>query len=168
MPVNKDLATLVGHLEPFSHLAEAIIFDTDSTGAPVSVKEVILSMIDGGVVVPGIPSNPSIVPGSVVYLDSFGVLQPALADDIATARVVGIVVEDTDSAGSSSGIKQVGPLSAYVGLVPGTRYFLSDTVPGGITDTPPDGTGHVVHSVGIAVDPTTLYINTNIQPTIRS
>ena len=55
MAVNKDLATLVGHLAPFSHLAEAIVFDTDSTGATTSVKEAILDL-QAGIGATGFPS----------------------------------------------------------------------------------------------------------------
>ncbi|MCP9494282.1 MAG: hypothetical protein MSG64_07490 [Pyrinomonadaceae bacterium MAG19_C2-C3] len=41
-------------------------------------------------------------------------------------------------------------------LAPGTKYFLSATTPGGVTDTPPNGTGKVVQRLGKALSATAL------------
>jgi hypothetical protein len=171
MAINKDLATLEGHREPFNHYAESIIYDATLN---ISVKDILLSLVSNmgvgelGVVAFDIMCGPGVVEGSFVYIDNFGVAQLGLADNIVTGRLAGVVVITTDSSGTHCNLKQVGPLDAYTGLMPGVKYFLSDTIPGGITLTPPTSSGYVVHSVGIALSPTILYVNTNIQPVIRS
>lgn len=173
MAATNDLATLVGHIEPFKHLASSIIYDTESSGDTISVKEVIDTLLLG-LGADGFPSTATIecdlglVIGQVVYIDSFGVLQAALADDISTGRVIGVLWDQDDSFGTPCGIKAIGPVAAYTGLSVGTDYFLSDTVPGGLTSTPPTGTGHVVQKIGTAIDSDTLFVNVNTAPTIRS
>jgi hypothetical protein len=171
MAIRKDLATLEGHREPFNHLAESVVWDATNN---ISVKDIILTLLasfdsgENGVVAFDVTCGLGVAEGSFVYMDPFGVAQLGLADDINTARLIGVVVISTDSLGTHCNIKQIGPVDAYLGLIPGQRYFLSDTIPGGLTATPPTSPGYVVHSVGIAISATTLYVNTNIQPTIRS
>lgn len=173
MAVTYDLATLVGHLEPFRHVASAIIYETESSGDTISVQEIIDTLLLG-LGADGFPSTATIecdlglVVGQVVYIDSFGVLQAALADDISTGRVIGVMWDQDDSFGTPCGIKAVGPVAAYAGLTVGTEYFLSDSVAGGLTSTPPTGTGHVVQKIGTAIESDTLFVNVNTAPTIRS
>ena len=172
MAVNKDLATLVGHLAPFSHLAEAIVFDTDSTGATTSVKEAILDL-QAGIGATGFPAvaqtdcDLSLVIGQFVYVDALGILRPALADDIATGKVIGVVSGTDSSFGTPCDIKATGSVTAYVGLTPGERYFLSETAPGGIQTTVPTTSGHVIKFVGTALSTDTLFIDTSQPLTIR-
>ena len=165
MPATFDIATLEGHIEPFKHLAESIVYDTDSVGTTTSVKEAIMALEADGVIETAVPCAAGVFVGSFVYIDGTGTLQLGLADDISTARLVGVVVAD---AGSTCSVKQVGPVDGFVGLTPGVKYFLSATSAGDPSATVPTTTGHVVHSVGIALSTTTLYVNTNVQPTIRS
>lgn len=167
MAVVTDLATLVGHLELFRHDAKAIFYDEDSSGDRSVfdvINNIIITMPDSEVLADGLTCDTGVTIGSVVYMDA-SLLKPGDATDISTARVIGVVVKE-DSV--FCGIRQVGPVTAYTGLVPGNKYFLSTSVPGGLQATPPTGSGEVVHSIGIAVSSETLYINTNIQPTIRS
>jgi hypothetical protein len=168
-----DLATLVGHLEPFKHLAESIIFDTDSTGDTTSVKEAILDLqaVFGATGFPSVAQTPcdlSLTIGQFVYVDALGILRPAKADDISTAKVIGVITGTDSSFGSPCDVKATGPVTAYVGLVPGDRYFLSQTVLGGIQSTVPTTSGHVIKFVGTALSSTTLFIDTSQPLTIRT
>ena len=47
----------------------------------------------------------------------------------------------------------------FTNLTPGAAYYLSPTVPGGITSTPPSSPGQIVQKVGFAKDATTLVFN---------
>lgn len=49
-----------------------------------------------------------------------------------------------------------GRVTGLSGLTVGARYYLSDTVPGGITATPVSGTGKLHQYIGRAVSATTL------------
>jgi hypothetical protein len=173
MAATFDLATLVGHLEPFRHLAESIIFDTDSTGATTSVKEVILD-IQAGLGAASFPSvartdcDVLLVIGQFVYVDSLGILRAGLADDISTGKVIGVISGVDDSFGTPCDVKATGPVTAYAGLTKGARYFLSDSVPGGISISPPTGSGRIVKFVGTALSTDTLFINTAQPLTIRT
>lgn len=173
MAATKDLATLVGHVEPFHHLASAIIYDTESSGDTISVKEIIDTLLLG-LGADGFPSTATVecdlglVIGQVVYVDMFGVLRAALADGIATGRVIGVMWDQDNSFGTPCGIKAVGPVSAYTGLIVGKEYFLSDTIPGGLTVTPPVGSGHIVQKIGTAIESDTLFVNLTTLPIIRS
>lgn len=174
MPAFFDLATLVGHLEPFKHLASAIVYETDSTGSTTSVQEAIfnLEVING--MTNGFPSVAAVicelglVVGQFVYIDAFGVLQGGLADDISTSKVIGVVWDTDDSGGADCEIKATGPVIAYTGLVTGERYFLSETVPGGISSTVPTTPGHVIKFVGTALTSTSLFVDTSQPLTIRT
>ena len=50
-------------------------------------------------------------------------------------------------------------LAGYAGLTPDAEYFLSDTVPGGITATPPTGAGTILQRIGRADQATNLLID---------
>lgn len=60
-----------------------------------------------------------------------------------------------------------GEIPGFVGLVPGATYYLSDTVPGGITNTPITAAGRILQRVGVATSDTTLDFEVN-PPIIRS
>ena len=173
MVATKDLATLTGHVTPFLHLAESIIFDTDSVGSTTSVKEVLLD-IQAGLGASGFPSvarhdcNVSLTLGQFVYVDATGTFQAGLADDISTARLVGVVSGIDSSFGTPCDVKATGTVTAYTGLVPGQEYFLSETVAGCIQGTAATTSGHVMRSVGRALSSDTLFIDLSKPPVIRS
>ena len=60
-----------------------------------------------------------------------------------------------------------GEIPGFVGLVPGAVYYLSDTTPGGITNTPLTAAGRILQRVGVATSDTTLDFEVN-PPIIRS
>lgn len=172
MGTTLDLATLEGHkVEVLKHRASAIIYSEDSTG-DISVEEAITN-VEADVtaleaaVEPAIADNacdPSVNIGDFVYVDAAAVLQPALADDISTSKVLGVIIDD----GPPCVIKATGGYTGFTGLIPGDRYFLSETVPGGIQNTVPTTSGHVIKLVGTALSSTTLFIDTSQPLTIRT
>jgi hypothetical protein len=58
-----------------------------------------------------------------------------------------------------------GKLTGLSGLTPGATYYL-DTTAGGITATPPSGSGNLVQEVGIAVSATELLFNPKLGVTL--
>lgn len=60
------------------------------------------------------------------------------------------------TSGNSATVYLDGINDQLSGLTPGTRMFLSDTTPGGLTDTPPTTSGSVVQYVGKALSATEL------------
>jgi hypothetical protein len=167
MGIVRDLATLFGHLDPLLHRASSIVFDSDSAGV-VSVKDVIDDLLEegSGGVATNIPSAIPVDAGEFVYIDSFGEAQLALADSITTSAYIFAVTKGTDSTSNLCSIKQVGTLTGFLGLTPGTIYYLSDTIAGDITDTPPSDSGDTIYQVGVALTPSTLYVNTSTPPIV--
>lgn len=98
-----------------------------------------------------LPANTGVTVGNIVYIDSAGNLQKALADDECTAEVVGIVIGFT---GGSAQVATTGRISgssiieAFTGTVgatlqKGVVYFLSGGVSGAGTTLEPDVTSYV-------------------------
>ena len=56
-------------------------------------------------------------------------------------------------------VQTVGFIQNKTSLVPGTIYYLSDSVPGGYMNAKPVGAGKIVQPVGFAVSSTVLYFN---------
>jgi len=98
-----------------------------------------------------LPANTGVTVGNIVYIDSAGKLEKALADDECTAEVVGIVIGFT---GGSAQVATTGRISgssiieAFTGTVgatlqKGVVYFLSGGVSGAGTTFEPDVTSYV-------------------------
>ena len=98
-----------------------------------------------------LPANTGVTVGNIVYIDSTGNLQKALADDECTAEVVGIVIGFT---GGSAQVATTGKISgssiieAFTGTIgatlqKGVVYFLSGGVSGAGTTLEPDVTSYV-------------------------
>ena len=98
-----------------------------------------------------LPANAGVTVGNIVYIDSTGKLEKALADDECTAEVVGIVIGFT---GGSAQVATTGKISgssiieAFTGIVgatlqKGVVYFLSGGVSGAGTTLEPDVTSYV-------------------------
>jgi hypothetical protein len=98
-----------------------------------------------------LPANTGVTVGNIVYIDSTGNLEKALADDECTAEVVGIVIGFT---GGSAQVATTGRISgssiieAFTGTVgatlqKGVVYFLSGGVSGAGTTLEPDVTSYV-------------------------
>lgn len=90
----------------------------------------------------------------VVYLDN-GVLKRASNTEIV--EVFGIV--KTKITSTSAQIQRFGKRTGFAGLTTGARYYLG--VDGGITASPPTTTGTVRVHLGVAMSPSTLYLELN-------
>lgn len=114
--------------------------------------------------------------GTPVYVfDSDGV-KMARADAIGTARVLGLVRDDTIAAAATGKIQTGGVLKATPtrwdavtggsgGLTTGSVYFLDPTTAGKLTTTAPSAAGQFVVQVGLALNSTDMQIN--IMPPIK-
>lgn len=102
----------------------------------------------------------------VIRLNSSGSYQKAIADSSQNAEVIGIVTEVLDSDNFT--VTTFGKVAGFVGLVPGDVYFLSETIPGAITATPPSLfiEGNVIKPLLVAESATTAhfknYVGQNI------
>ena len=61
--------------------------------------------------------------------------------------------------GVSGEVQYIGLIQGLSGLTIGAIYYLSDTVPGGITSSKPVGAGKIVQPIGIATSSTCLFFN---------
>lgn len=103
-----------------------------------------------------VPCAPSVFVGAAVITDGVTVSN-ALADDISTSNVLGIVVEKNGTLCDVqvSGLTE----SIFTGLDVTKEYFLSSSVAGEITATPPTGSGHVVVKLGQPFNGTTFLVD---------
>lgn len=93
--------------------------------------------------------------GNLIYLNSAG--NALKADASAQAKeAIGFVLSAISNGASGTVYFGSGFITGLTSLTPGTRYFL-DTTAGGITSTPPTGSGKIVQQVGFARTSTVLY-----------
>lgn len=113
----------------------------------------------------------SIVIGTPVYVSAAGSVNKASAAAAGTAKVLGLVKDNSIAAAGSGYIQTDGVLSATTGawdvvtggtggLTAGTLYYLSATA-GQLTTTAPSGSGQYVMKVGMALSTTELEIDTD-------
>ena len=93
-------------------------------------------------------------PGDAVYVLSAGQVRQARADDVAKARVVGVV---TAKPTATTCVVASGGAVPIAGLTAGSRHFLSATQAGRVVDSEP-ASGSWVVSLGMAKDATTLVV----------
>lgn len=94
----------------------------------------------------------------LVRISGANMMKPAIADSLANAEVIGCY------EGASLATSEVGNISLPGGKIEGllsgatanTSYFLSGDTAGGVTTTPPTGSGAVVLRVGKALNATDL------------
>jgi hypothetical protein len=98
--------------------------------------------------------------GDFVNLDlTTGAVQ--LADASVNDEMAhGFVLEDYADAATDVRVYYGAENNALSGLIPGRIYYLSDTVPGGVTNLPPgDASPIVVQQLGVAKSATSLLVN---------
>jgi len=93
--------------------------------------------------------------GAAVFTRSDGLAGLAQANAEPNALAIGLVTE-AQPAGRPAEIATSGLVGGLSGLVPGSIYYLSPNVPGGITATYPTGVGGYVVIMGAAVSETEL------------
>lgn len=112
----------------------------------------------------------AVVIGTPAYVNGDGTVKKALADAIATAEVIGVVVDITVAAAAEARLLTDGRLAATTaqwdavtgetgGLTAGSVYYLDPTTAGKLTTTAPTTEGDVVARVGKALSTTILEIS---------
>lgn len=92
----------------------------------------------------------SLAVGDVVYSSAADEVDKAIANDIVKKHAIGIVFEKP--ADTVAIVVSIGKYSGFTGLTQGDPVFLSDSVLGGVTQTPPSGSGKWLQIIGMAVD----------------
>jgi len=94
--------------------------------------------------------------GDVVYLSADDTVAQAQSNAIGTTFAVGLIISKPSV--TSCDVVVAGKVEGLAGLTAGTRYYLSNTVAGGLLATPPITSGHFVIKVGIAINTTDLLL----------
>lgn len=98
-----------------------------------------------------------------------GGFQPARANAIGTARVIGLIAAAQIAPNAAGAICQFGIFTATIpqwnlvtglsgGITPGAPYYLVDTAAGRISTTPPSEVGRFCTKIGIALTPTSMLV----------
>ena len=93
--------------------------------------------------------------GDAVFISGSDAVDRADASSAATSPAFAIVRAKPTT--TTCLIQSSGEVDAYGGLIVGATYFLSDSTPGGITDTAPIG-GSTQQPLGFARNSTTLVV----------
>lgn len=121
------------------------------------------SAVDGDNVIEGITCDSTVAVGNVVRMNGATAVN-ALANNTTNSKAVGICISKSSSTECS--IQVTGFTSSLFGsLTPSENYFLSESTPGGITTTPPTGSGEIVIHLGRAITSSQLVLQ--IGPQIR-
>jgi len=114
---------------------------------------------------------PGVVLGDLVTIVSPDTVGKADATLTATMPAIGFVTSFPDATHLT--IVMVGSLSGFVGLVPGTSYYVDNAVPGGVTSNVGNGylgapfvTGNVIQKIGVAINPTTMLVAMGSEDTL--
>jgi hypothetical protein len=144
-------------------VAKAMTFQNNVTiGGNLTVNGVLNYSFGGADTVSGInveiPANTGVTIGNIVYIDSDGKAQKALADDECTSEAIGIVVGFTGGnaqVATSGKISGSGLIQNFLGgagsLQKGVVYFLSSGVSGAGTTMEPDVTENISKPVLIGL-----------------
>lgn len=91
--------------------------------------------------------------GDILYAPSAGNVAPAQADAAGTSGVVGVALNDADTAEDVIYLV-AGVDTTFSSLTAGSRYYLSADTPGAIVATPDAIAGEYIVPVGIALSAT--------------
>lgn len=144
-----DVQIAAGNFPPGTTIADITLAQDWNSNHVVS------GTIDSGVVANSITQVAhGFSVGDLLYL-SGGTYVLAMADDVVSAEVVGMVSAVTDA--DTFILASVGKVSGLAGLTAGTVYFLSPTVAGEMTSTQPSTVTQVVKPVFVADTTTSGY-----------
>ena len=126
----------------------------EGTIAPQAAANVVLLNVDCDI---------TVYVGAAVKMDIAGKAFNALADSFANSNVIGIVEAKPSTV--KCHIRVLGVTSGHIfaALDPTKEYFLSATVAGGITSTPPTGSGEIVLNLGQPFSATQFLVNKKIR-----
>ena len=106
--------------------------------------------------------------GTLVYIyDDAGTVKCAKADASDINKVAIGFIKESVTTGGTVNVYFEGTIGGLSGLTVGDVYFLSDSTPGTVQNTPPTVTGHVVVRVGVAVSATEIQFERS-QPIVRA
>lgn len=163
------LVALIGASSAFSgsYSSSANLYGptVGEVGYGTKVSDNFLTKID-----PALPLFRSQIPalsvvGDLVYVVGANTVALSRADAEATARIDGYVYEKISS--TEARVRTAGRVGGYTGLVAGTRYYLSASASGKVTDVAPIAPDLVVEA-GVALDSTTLVLYSRPNPTVES
>jgi len=106
----------------------------------------------------GVTDGSGLSVGDLVYISAADTASGASNSNTSTGPCVGVVVA---AGGGLVDVRINGKAPVFVGLVPGTIYYVGAVV-GSITTTPPVGSGSYIQEIGIALNTTTLIVNPKI------
>lgn len=106
----------------------------------------------------------TIAAGDFVYIGAAGAIFKADANDVSKAAVGFCLTGGTHP--TTVTVYFEGTNTALIGLTAGTRYFLSESTPGGVTATAPTGANDIVQSLGVAHSATALNFEAGV-PIVR-
>lgn len=111
-----------------------------------------------GLIIPNVPCDSSVYVNAAVRMDATGTAYNALADSMANAQVIGIVISKASTTLCT--IRVLGVTEAlFAGLDVTKEYYLSSTVAGEIQTSAPLGSGEIVLRVGQPYSATKLLVN---------
>lgn len=99
-------------------------------------------------------ASEALTAGDLVYINASGTVAKASATS-GGFDAMGFVLS-TYTSGAAALVYLEGRNTAVAGLTVGSRYYLSDSVPGGLTSTPVSGAGKRHQYVGMAITTTSL------------
>lgn len=145
-------------------LDDSIINASAASAANVTVKAqadgtIHLNFLPTGVgpVTKSLVASETLAAGDMINIwDDAGTIKMRKADaDAVGTACDGFVIASVTSGASGTAYLSPGLITGYSGLTLGVIYFLSSTA-GGMTTTPPSGTGKIVQRIGKAVSATEL------------
>lgn len=80
----------------------------------------------------------------------------AAAPPARTEEGIGVVISKPTA--TTCRVLAEGGANVFAGLVHGNVYYLSTTIPGGISNVPPSVSGEMMQEIGIATSATRLYV----------
>lgn len=95
--------------------------------------------------------------GEVVYISAANTVDLADTSAESTSRIVGMVGVGASAAGTAK-VCSDGVVSGLSGLTAGSRYFQDPSTPGGLTTTPPTGSGESIVQIGYAKSATEMHL----------
>lgn len=127
-----------------------------STGADSGTGDVTISAAIGGATGTDFDASENLAAGDLVNIwNDSGTPKARLADASSEKQADGFVLADVD-LGDPATVFSQGVNDQVSGLTGGVSQWLSSTVPGGVQDTPPTGSGQLVQRVGKAFSATVL------------
>jgi hypothetical protein len=100
------------------------------------------------------PAGEALTAGDFVYIAADGSVNLAIAD-VGGFDAIGFVL-DSVAAAAAATVYFEGRNTSLSGLTVGSRYYLSDVTPGGVTLTPVDGAGKRHQFLGKAITATSI------------